>query len=233
MLSIIIPTFNEEKYLPILLKEIQKQNFNDYETIVADAGSTDKTVEIAKSFGCKITKGGLPARGRNEGGKIATGEIFLFLDADNLFLPPNFLKTLLEEFDRRNLDVASFTVYPNGNWFDKFAYGLYNWWVKITQNFLAHATNLVLVKKEIFEKVKGFNEEIQIGEDHDFARRTSQVGKFGFIATEPVLTSTRRFEKDGRLKTYLKYFLAGAYMFFFGPVKSDIFKYRYKHYSKK
>lgn len=227
MLSIVIPTLNEEKYLAILLKEIKNQNFNDYEIIVADAGSKDKTDEIAKYFGCKITKGGLPAKGRNEGGKIARGEILLFLDADNIYLPEKFLEKLIFEFKKRNLSVASFPIRPQGNWFDKLAYKIYNFWTKLTQNFLAHATNAVLVKKEIFEKIKGFDEEIKIGEDHDFARRASKVSKFGFIEIEPVLTSTRRFERDGRLKTYLKYLLAGIYMFFFGPIKKDIFKYRF------
>lgn len=71
MLSIIVPALNEEKYLPILLSQIKKQNFNsDSEIIVADAGSKDKTVEIARNYGCKIIPGGLPARGRNEGAKI-------------------------------------------------------------------------------------------------------------------------------------------------------------------
>ena len=96
MLSIIIPALNEEKYLPLLLKEIKKQNFaDDLEIIVADAGSEDKTVEIAKNYGCKIVQGGLPARGRNEGAKIAQGDIFLFMDADNIYLPKNFLEKLI------------------------------------------------------------------------------------------------------------------------------------------
>jgi len=228
-LSIIIPTLNEEKYLPILLKEIKKQNFNDYEIIVADAGSEDKTVKIAKSFGCKVIPGGAPAKGRNEGAKLAQGDLLLFMDADNIFLPENFLKNLLESFKKRNLKAATFPIYPNGNGFDKFAYGIYNWWAKFSQNFLPHATNSILVKKEIFEKISGFDEKIKIGEDHDFARRASKFGKFGYIETEPVLTSIRRFEREGRLKTYLKYLLAGIYMTFFGPVKSDIFKYRFNH----
>ena len=226
MLSIIIPTLNEEKYLPLLLTEIKKQNFSDLEIIVDDAGSEDGTLEIAKSYGCKITPGGLPAKGRNEGVKVAQGETLLFMDADNIYLPENFLKNLLGEFKKRNLGVASFPIYPNGNGFDKIAYGIYNWWAKTTQNLLPHATNSILVKKEIHEKIEGFDEEIKIAEDHGFARRAAKIGKFGFIKTEPVLTSTRRFERDGRLKTYLKYLLAGIYMLIFGPIKSDIFKYR-------
>jgi len=227
MLSIIIPALNEEKYLPILLREIKKQDFEDYEIIVADADSQDRTAEIAKSFGCKITKGGLPAKGRNEGAKIAKGDIFLFLDADNIYLPDNFLTDLLSEFKKRKLSVASFTICPDGNSFDRFAYSVYNFYVKLTQKFFAFATNAVLVKREIFRKINGFDEEIKIGEDHDFAKRAAKIGMFGFIETEPVLTSARRFERDGRFKTYLKYLLAGIYTSFLGPVKSDIFKYKF------
>jgi len=229
MLSIIIPALNEEKYLSLLLKEIKKQNFDgDSEIIIADAGSIDKTVEIAKSFGCKVVQGGLPARGRNEGAKIAQGDIFLFMDADNIYLPENFLKNLLEEFERRKLDVASFPIYPDGNGFDKFAYKIYNRFVQSIQRFSAYATNSILVRKNIHQKIGGFDEEIKIAEDHFYVKTARKFGKFGFIKTQPILTSARRFEKDGRLKTYLKYLIAGIYMFFFGPIKKDIFKYRFK-----
>jgi len=230
MLSIIIPTLNEENYLPLLLESIKKQDFNDYEIIVADADSKDKTVEIARKYGCQIAIGGSPAKGRNKGAEIAKGGTFLFLDADNIYLSLSFFSSLLEEFEKRNLEVASFPIYPAGNKFDKFAFGIYNRLVKLTQNFLPHSTNSNLVKREIFEKIGGFDEEIEMAEDHDFARRASKVGKFGFIKTEPVLTSVRRFEREGRFKTYLKYLLAGAHMIFLGPIKSDIFKYRHRNF---
>jgi S1-C subfamily serine protease len=227
MLSIIIPTLNEVKYLPILLSQIRKQNFSDLEIIVADADSKDKTAEIAKSFGCKIVKGGLPAKGRNEGAKVAKGDIFLFMDADNIYLPDGFLERVIYEFKKRNLGVASFPIYPKGNFIDKICYFFYNKFVEIFQNRTAFATNCVLIKKEVFEKVGGFDEEILIGEDHDLAKRAAKISKFGFIKTEPVLTSPRRFEIEGRLKTYGKYLLAGLYMLFFGPVKKKIFEYRF------
>jgi glycosyltransferase involved in cell wall biosynthesis len=233
MLSIIIPTLNEEKYLPLLLEEIKKQNFKDYEVIVADAGSRDKTVEIAKSYGYKVVSGGLPARGRNAGAKIAKKDIFLFMDADNIFLPPNFLDDLIGGFEKRKLDVASFPLFLQGNKFDRVVYGLYNWWVEKTQRFLPHATNCVLVRRNIHEKIGGFDEEIEMAEDHAYARKAAKYGRFGFIKTEPVLTSSRRLERDGRVKTYFKYILGGLYMAFFGDIKSDIFKYRFNHYLKK
>ena len=230
MLSIIIPTLNEEKYLPLLIKLIKSQTYKDYEIIVADGGSKDKTIKIAKAYGCKIAAGGSAAKGRNEGVKAAKGEIFLFLDADIVNLAPQFLEKLLEGFEKRNLDVASFSIYPQGNKFDKLAYGLYNFWVKLSQNFLPHATEAVLIRKEIHQKIGGFDEEIKIGEDHDYARRGAKFGKFGFLEIPPVLSSSRRFDRDGRLKTYLKFLGAGAYMLFFGPVKLNIFKYRFDHY---
>ena len=85
MLSIIIPALNEENYLPLLLESIKKQDFKDYEIIVADAGPKDKTVQIAKNYGCKIAPGGLPAKGRNQGAKIAQGDLLLFITADTFF----------------------------------------------------------------------------------------------------------------------------------------------------
>jgi len=232
MLSIIIPTLNEEEYLPLILKEIKKQKFTEVEVIVADAGSKDKTIEIAKNYGCKITSGGLPAVGRNKGAKQAKGDMFLFMDSDNISLPKNFLAELIKEFKERNLDVASFPICVQGNSFDKFSYDAYNLFVKSTQKFIAHTFNSVLVKREVFEKINGFDETVKLGEDQDFGKRASKISRFGFIETEPVLTSARRLEKDGRFKTYLKYLLTGVHLVFLGPVKSDIFKYRFGYPSR-
>ena len=75
MLSIIIPTLNEEKYLPKLLDSIVKQSYKDYEIIIADNNSKDKTRSIARSYGCRLTKGGMPAVARNNGAKIARGKL--------------------------------------------------------------------------------------------------------------------------------------------------------------
>jgi len=231
-LSIIIPTLNEEDYLPLLLESIKKQNFNgDYEIIVADANSKDRTIEIAKKYGCKITKGGLPAKGKNEGAKIAKGDLLLFLDADTISLLPKFLDTILEKFRARDLDIVSFSLSPKENKFDKFAYSLYNFWARFTQGFLPHAAQAILIKKEVHQIIGGFDEEIKIAEDHFYVRTAAKFAKFRFINL-PLLVSSRRFERDGRFKTYLKYLLVGLHLFFLGPVKSDIFRYRFGYYSK-
>lgn len=101
MLSIIIPTLNEEKHLEKLLKSIKKQDFNHYEIIVADAGSKDKTLEIAKRYKCRIAKGGSPAQGRNQGAEEARGDLLLFLDAD-VILPDKIFGKTLKEFKKEN-----------------------------------------------------------------------------------------------------------------------------------
>ena len=227
MLTIIIPTLNEENYLPFLLESIKKQTFKDYEIIIADADSNDKTAKIAQDFGCQVVKGGLPPKGRNEGAKVARGDLFLFVDADSIISSDDFLEKVLQEFKKRNLDIASFSIYPNKSKLDRLIYTFYNLWVKLNQSFLAHATNVILVKKEIHQEINGFDEEIRLAEDHDYARRATKLGKFGFIDIEPIFTSSRRFEREGRIKTYFKYALAGIYILFFGPIKSDIFKYRF------
>ena len=245
MLSIIIPVLNEENYLPALLDSIKKQKLNDYEIIVAEGGSRDRTREIAKNYGCKITSGGLPAKARNEGVKIAQGDLFFFIDADSI-LPKNFFSELLKEFKERKLELASFPVYPvagieksrygvypRGNTVDKIFYGIYNLFAWATQKFLPHATQTILIKKEIHQKIGGFDEEIKIGEDHAYAREGAKYGKFGFLFNiPPILTSTRRFEQEGRLKIYSIFLLTGLYMLFFKNFKSNIFKYHDRHFRK-
>jgi glycosyltransferase involved in cell wall biosynthesis len=125
MLSIIIPALNEEKRLPLLLESIKNQNFFDYEIILADAGSTDKTLEIAKKYGCKVIPGGLPAKGRNEGAKVAKSDLLFFCDADTI-LPNNFLKESLTEFEKRKLDIASFCLVPlPKNWWTSFLLNIF------------------------------------------------------------------------------------------------------------
>src|SRR5687767_6578001 len=103
MLSIIIPTYNEEEYLPFLLRSIQAQSYKDYEVIIADASSTDKTRAIAAEFGARVVQGGLPGAGRNRGAEAAKGENLLFLDADVILPDPWFLQMTVGEFEKRKL----------------------------------------------------------------------------------------------------------------------------------
>jgi len=232
MLSIIIPTINEEKYLPLLLNSIKEQDFDDCEIIVADAGSKDKTVDIAKEYGCKIVKGGLVPAGRNRGAEAATGGIFLFLDAD-VILPPHFLKNAVESFEKNNLGIAGFRVLPSdGKFIDKIFFNLLNIFSILTQKILPYSACAILSKKSVHGAIGGFDEKIVFVEDYHYAKAASRVSKYKFFWNQPFYTSVRRFEKDGRFRVYFKYILAQLYMVFFGPVKSDIFKYKFDHYNE-
>ena len=230
MISIIIPTLNEEDYLPALLASIKKQNVKDYEIIVSDAGSKDKTLEIAKQFGCIITKGGLPATGRNNGAKVARGDILFFLDADNT-LPDHFLAKSLHEFKARKLGVAGFTFKSHSkNKLFHMMLAFSNKMVIALEEVLPFATFGVLVKSDIFRKVDGYDEDIKLGEDQHFVRRAAKHGKFGILRSSKLYASDRRFVKDGWFTISLKYSLSEAHTLLIGPVKSDIFKYKFNHY---
>jgi glycosyltransferase involved in cell wall biosynthesis len=239
-LSIIIPTLNEEKYIPLLLESIKGQNFNgDYEIIVADAGSEDKTKEIAESYGCRVVSGGLPAKGRNQGARAASGDLLLFLDAE-VVLSKNFLEKVLSEFKERNLDAAGCAIEPiEEKWiprfvFPKFSYNLlYNWPARFLENALPYASSMILIKKDIHERLRGFNEEIKIAEDHNYVQRAAKIGKFGFLKSSKVPLFLRRCQKEGIIKTNLKYLFCNLFNITLGEVKSDIFKYHFGQYKNK
>lgn len=218
MLSIIIPTRNEENYLPLLLESIKSQNFSDLEIIVADANSTDKTKEIAKSYGCKIVEGGMPAKGRNNGAKYSKGELLIFIDSDAI-LPRGYLKKAVEEFYDRKFDVAGTLQLPiptNKKFKDlkyKLLYGFMNQWMLFMQKIKPYMQVCMFSKREIHEKIGGFNEKIIYAEDSEYAKRAGKIGKFGILTSEKVLTSPRKFENEG-LPFTLKCLYMNALRFF-------------------
>jgi len=112
MISIVIPTFNEEKYLPNLLHCLDRQTFQDFAFVVADADSQDATREIATHHGCRVMRGETIALGRNAGARQARGEYLLFLDAD-VTVKPSFLAELLDKAYKKRLEVASGFITPD------------------------------------------------------------------------------------------------------------------------
>jgi len=236
MLSIIIPTLNEEEYLGLLLESIKRQNFNDCEVIVADAGSKDRTLEIARQHNCKIIAGGLPAKARNEGARIAEGDLLFFCDAD-VVLPDNFFEKSIKEFNSRNLDLASFCLIPlPKNKFSTFVLNFfYNQPIVLLQSALPHAATGIFFNKDVFEKSGEFDEDVKLAEDHYLARRAVKLlnAKFGIIKSTEIFVSDRRFKADGWISVGVRYFLCELHLIFLGPVKSDIFKYKFNHYEKK
>jgi len=181
-LSIIIPALNEEKYLPKLLSSIKKQTYKNYEIIVADAGSKDSTIKIAKKYGCKIVEGGMPSIGRNAGAKVAKGHLLLFLDAD-VILPKDFLKKAIKEFEHRFLDIATTQFEPlSKHLIDKSMHKFANEFIKSVRLIRPLAPGwCILITSRLHRRIKGFNERLTFAEDHEYASRAANIGRFGIL----------------------------------------------------
>ena len=149
MLSIIIPTYNEEEYLPRLLASIRSQRFEGYEIVMADAKSTDRTREIAAKFGAKVVDGGMPGPGRNLGARAAEGDLLLFLDADVVLPDVDWLERKVAQFERRGLDAATCLIKPiDGKLIDAFSHGVFNAHLMATQFVRAHAPGFCIFARK-------------------------------------------------------------------------------------
>ncbi len=202
LISIIIPTKNEEKYLPQLLESIKKQTVQPYEIIVADAGSTDRTVEIAKKYGAKVVKGGLPGVGRNNGARAAKGDIFVFLDADTVLPKKSFLGDLVRIImsERKpvifRLIVKPYAVDLNTTvWKRWVQYASYYWSIVVLFMFKVlgqvSPTGLIAVTREQFIKTGMFKEDHMLGEDSEYGARLRK--NFGITTLPyPLIVSSRR-----------------------------------------
>lgn len=234
-ISIVIPTYNEEKYLPVLLKSIRQQKFKDYEIIVADANSKDKTVEIAKRYNARIVNGGLPSVGRNNGAKAASGEIIFFLDADVKLVSNDFIKNVYNEMKERNLELATCEFVPMSNLFmDKLMHKFANTFIKLYHQSNPHAPGFcIFVSKSLFDKIKGFDESIRIAEDHDFVKRASKYKNLGILDSAKIQVSVRRMEKEGRFNLIGKYLQVNLYRAFKGEIRKDLIKYEFGNFDSK
>ena len=85
----------------------------------------------------------------------------------------------------------------------------------------------IFVRKDIHEKINGFDETVKLAEDHDYAQRADEIAEFGVLKSYPIIISIRRFKRDGHFNVIAKYALCEAHIFFIGPIRSDIFKYTF------
>lgn len=233
--SIIIPAYNEEKYLPDLLTCIRNQTLQPKEVIVVDDQSTDKTPDIVKQFGYTLVKGDKknPAGARNLGAQKATGEILLFLDAD-VTCPPLFLEDSLTEIDEKKLGIASCFAKPiSSNNTDKLFHYATNLYINATRGFFLHGSGFcIFVAKKVHEQIGGFDEQLYLAEDHDYVQRAARLGKFGYLHGHKIHVSVRRFEEEGRWDIARKYVLSELYLFFKGKIKKPIFTYGFGKHDK-
>jgi len=216
--SIIIPTYNEEKNIENTLKAIANQSYKRYEIIVSDSKSKDNTVKIARKYHAKVIIGpkkGIGA-GRNLGAKHARGDILLFIDADTVMMW-NTLSILMQKFSKKSVVGATCAVVPlKPTAKNLAAYGTYNKFSERslrTQKFPVLgrlklpivAGICVAYRRKDFFAVGGFDEKMAAFEDLDIGRKIVKLGKIVFTYDTFVLTSPRRIEKWGYKKIFRKY----------------------------
>lgn len=215
--SIIIPTLNEEKYLPILLNCLAKQTIKDFEIIIVDGRSEDKTLSKITKFKKKLPNVTVLESStrnvsyqRNLGAKIAKGSYLIFFDADNQ-ISENFLHELKLKLEKQKVDVFTTWCVPDSNKKrDKAITTLINIMIE-TAETLDTGTALgamIGCKSKYFQKIHGFDIKIKFAEDGDFVRRVIKAGgNFKVFRTPIFIWSFRRFKKEGTLKVLRKYAL--------------------------
>ncbi|PJE76499.1 glycosyl transferase family 2 [Candidatus Uhrbacteria bacterium CG10_big_fil_rev_8_21_14_0_10_48_16] len=231
MLTIIIPTKNEEESLPRLLASIHRQTLQPVEIIVSDAQSSDATRDLARSFNARVVEGGLISFGRNAGAREASTEFLLFLDADVELRDPEFLEKAVGEMLEKKLDLATCDVFPLSDQFiDHFLHKAYNTYARAWGSVYPHAPGFcMLVRRSLHESIGGFDETVLFCEDHDYARRASEAGTFGFLRSTKIPVSIRRLDRDGRMNIAIKYLLAELHLAFLGPIRHNKFRYTFGH----
>jgi glycosyltransferase involved in cell wall biosynthesis len=234
--SIIIPALNEEKYISKTLEAVTHIDYSDYEVIVVDNGSTDKTSEIVNSFP-SIRLVQIPERGltkaREAGRRAATGEIIAQLDADST-PPKDWLTKGTAHFRNPKVIAVSGPYFYEGGpwWFKPVAF--------VVQVVFYTPTNIlvqllgaggvfigsnVFVRARALETIGGYNTEIAFyGEDSDIAKRISPLGKIIFSPFLAITSSYRRFEKDGMIRTFYLYIKNFVYVMWNGKPATHEYK---------
>ena len=215
------------------MESLKNQTFKDYEVIVADAGSKDKTLEIAHSYGARVVPGGMPGPGRNRGAEVATGEFLFFFDSDVL-LPNDFLEKAMREMDDRFIDLATCEFLPLSELtIDKAVFQLSNLIVKMNQNLNPRAAGFcIFINRRLFNRVGGFDESVVIAEDHDLVERASKFRPLRFLKTTSLSVSVRRLDKEGRLALLQKYVKVEMHLLTKGSVKDDIIEYEFGNFDE-
>lgn len=237
-ISIVIAAFNEEKYIGKLLEDVSI-SAPDAQVIVADAGSYDRTIHIAESFRRQVgdlqirrtdkIKPG-PGATRNTGAKAVEGNIIFFLDADGR-VKPKFFPNAITEFKARALQAAGCQITPDSD--DRWDHMM---WDATNRSAVANQIKSpgamgagMVFEKELFKKIGGFREDLPVCEDRDISIRAANAGQFGMLVAPDtdVITSVRRFERHGRIRSNLSWHLNALYYRFTGNVPSHKFGFKF------
>jgi rSAM/selenodomain-associated transferase 2 len=200
IISIIIPVLNEAALITQTLSALQPLRTAGHEVIVADGGSADDTRALAESLSDRLIRS---PRGRsrqmNAGARLATGETLLFLHADT-FLPEGADQLMIDAMKSKSGRWGRFDVRLSGNhFFFRIIEGLMNWRSRLTG--IATGDQGIFVQRQLFETVGGFP-EVDLMEDIALSKILKRHDR-PVCLRQPVLTSSRRWEKRGILRTIL------------------------------
>lgn len=210
LLSIVIPTLNEAAVLPLLLEDLRRQIYRDFEVIVVDGRSTDSTLVKAKAFSATLPKLSLftspkahVCLQRNLGAQSALGKTLVFIDAD-CRIDPSFLLGLKYRFETSQTDVLSFWIKPDviNRTNESIALAI-NLFMELQNNFKPRylLEALFAIDKKSFLTVGGFDETINYAEGSQLIQQLKKSGYRSKIVRDPAYTfSFRRLRRLGLVK---------------------------------
>lgn len=243
ILSIIIIAYNEEKYISGILSSLSNQTFKDFEVIIVDSNSSDKTETVAKKFSTnfkeftyfklEVAKG--PGYGRNKGEKIAKYEKLLFLDADTE-LNNDFIERIVNELENKKIEVATcpIRIVEKSLISNLGAYFLNSFMIFLNPVYSSAYGACFISTKRIHSKVNGFDENIAICEDCNYVKKARRLHNSKFGILKPYFyTSDRRAKTDGGLSFMLMYIKIHIYRMFTGQeIMKGKIKYNYGNFRK-
>lgn len=198
-ISVVIPTLNEAAELPETLRRLRKVP-EVGEIIIADGGSRDATIELARANGCRVVDCP-PGRGRQlrAGAALATGEVLLFLHADT-WLPPEAGRVALDCLARPGVVAGGYyKVFRDPpNWLVRGSRFKCWWRLLVAQRVMADQG--IFLHRETVEKIGGVP-DVPLMEEFELCQRLRPLGRIA-LADATVQTSARKFAKLGVLRTY-------------------------------
>lgn len=225
--SIIIPTLNEEKLLPVLLRQLDSKIREKFEAelIISDGGSQDKTLMIAQEYAdvVVLSKEGVKqniALGRNAGVKYAQGDVLIFLGADiRLSDAERFFSYIDNKFYTSSYPAMTCNVkiFPEEEIAaDRFFHVFLNTYFYLLNVFGVGMGRgeCQVVRKDVFQSFGGYNENLAAGEDFDLFKRIRKTGKILYNRNMCVYESPRRYRRYGYLRVCASWFINSYYVIF-------------------
>jgi len=209
--SVVIPTYNEAKYISKALSALRDQTFKDFEVIVKDGLSRDETVKVAKAFTGKVVsiRDFSAGDARNQGARFAEGEILVFMDADTLLRPETLARFHQLMKDEGFVGASCRKVPLSRSVLDRLLYEFVNisTFVSAVIGLGGAHGNCMLIRRNVFERVGGFNPNIIVAEEQELVRRALKFGRYVFLLDHFVVENPRRLRKWGRLRLYRAWFV--------------------------